>query len=736
MEKRVGSLVIVTIILCALFFIQFASAEILISQLKNTYSAGDAIPITITLTPQTDASDFMLVHLVCQQNDLEVYRSTQTLDANTEKQIEISLPLANFLLGNSQGDCLIKTTYNGETATTPIFHITRSIETSLVIQGGKFLPGDTVSLSGTATKNSVNVQNGFAEITVPRANIRTATVVKDGVFNTTIQLPSDIPSGNYNINVRVYEKDKLGALTNQGGASQSMHLEQILKSATIALNTQQFSPDDELVYLISLYDQAHDSATAQVSVDFTNPTDEIVSYRAYSNQSNTFKIPFNATPGNWKISTHTDNNIFATNSFSVISVERASFVVENSTLVITNTGNVPYEKSITIHIGYSQQTLDVKLQVGESKRYRLNAPDGKYSIQVNDGTQKQDLGSTLLTGRAISVEQFGTGSTGALYILFLLIIILIIGIVVVYLFRRFFSERTRRKGYNSITATPFKSMSQSKSESFKPFSSSAFSKPSQQSSFSSKPPSSSLPKFSPSSDSTPQNNSFSAEEFVKPEYSSQTSSKPIAQKMPVQNIRTQKVSQNEIANTANGGVKQESTIVILKIKNQNELQYVPEAMAAIDSALWKSKTEKSKTYTEGDCRVSIFAPVITQDVDNSLRGIRAARIIFKTLDEFNKRFAKKIDFGIGIANGDLIIENHDGKFKFTSIKNNIGATKVIAAAAKNEILCSESVRAKTVGKIKVMKIPAGNYYKIEKVVDRSNHEDFIKRFQSRNKFSN
>jgi hypothetical protein len=73
--------------------------------------------------------------------------------------------------------------------------------------------------------------------------------------------------------------------------------------------------------------------------------------------------------------------------FSVGSREEAEFSIENDMLVIRNTGNTPYTKTVQILIGDKVVTQKQNIEVGGYKQIKLVAPDGDYDIQVSDGTE-------------------------------------------------------------------------------------------------------------------------------------------------------------------------------------------------------------------------------------------------------------------------------------------------------------------------------------------------------------
>ncbi|MFH1290914.1 MAG: hypothetical protein ABIH92_05940, partial [Nanoarchaeota archaeon] len=71
----------------------------------------------------------------------------------------------------------------------------------------------------------------------------------------------------------------------------------------------------------------------------------------------------------------------------------------------------------------------------------------------------------------------------------------------------------------------------------------------------------------------------------------------------------------------------------------------------------------------------------------------------------------KIEFGIGINTGQLIIEEKEGKFKFISLGNTITTAKKISQQSISNILLSDAFHEKTRGKIRSLKLPGQNLWK-------------------------
>jgi len=194
-----------------------------------------------------------------------------------------------------------------------------------------------------------------------------------------------------------------------------------------------------------------------------------------------------------------------------------------------------------------------------------------------------------------------------------------------------------------------------------------------------------------------------------------------------------KAEQIPISHIVDKGEKQESSILSVKIKNSEELKNNTEALKAIDSALWKAKESGAKIYSEGDYRIIVLAPVLTKEKVNTIKALITTQTIERMLNAYNKRHDPKIQFGIGAHIGNLIVENKDKKFRFISVNNTISATKRISQHSDNDVLLSESMHRQTIGKVKTQKSPHQNYWKLLKVVDRSQHAAYINKFSEQQK---
>ena len=646
----------------ALFFLVLLpgiSAEILIGQTESTYSLGDSLNLQITVIASSDSNGFFTSKLVCEGvDDTEIYKTHLSLQTSQRKDIPLSINFADFLVGNVQGTCYIKSEYAGESAISQKFKISKGITITLDIGGISFDPGSAVKITGKASKDNGDLVEGYAEFTAPQLEISLLAPVSKGSFELNFTIPTNALSGNYDMKVKVYEKDSSGKVTNSGEASATIRAKQLMKSIKTEFSTRSVSPETPIVYTVYIYDQAGEKMAQDVGISIYRPDKTVfIKKLVKSGESNTFSSDSNSTPGYWRIDAGLDS-LETSEMFLVEEFMRAAFSLENKTLVVTNIGNVPYKKTIEVRFGEITEIKDIELGLAETAKYRLLAPDGVYDISVADGSTSAQFGSTFLTGRAIGIGPADSFSFSNIWLWIVLILIVVIAIAGVFIYRKI----RKNKALGNVASKPI--------------------------------------KVSPQPDNLP---------------------KGIAKATPAANIIDQ-------------GQKQESTVIALSLRNLPFLENnkAKEALEAIDNALWQAKTAGAKIYMEGDYRMIILSPMLTKERDNTLKAILIAQTVERILREHNKRSAQKIEFGIGINSGDLITEKHDNSFKFVSLGNTITAARRLARESTASVLISEDLRRKNINRLKAVKTTE-NGWKVEKIIDRSQHQDYVRTMLDRQK---
>ena len=657
MQSKIKEALLFISFLALIFLAPVVSAEIFIGQIDTIYNVGDQFDLIIKVSPPQDTEDFFTTSLLCNEQEREIYRSPYTIKAGEEREILISTTLGKFIVEGIEGSCKIRARYGIEEATSTPFEITRDIAIILNIDGLTYNPGEEVHVFGQAAKSKDAPLEGSLEITIPEIGFNFLAPVVGGQFDVVFTLPDNAKAGSFELKAAAFEKDPDGEIINSGEKTGNIKIRQVMKEIEIALNTQTIAPRNELTYTIIVYDQTQEHLEADVSVALYNSQGtEIKRALIKTDISQPFFIESSASPGDWKIEASV-NGMVTTKNFFIEELREASYKLENNTLTITNTGNIPYTGPVEISIGTAKEIKQIEnLAVGESKSYKLSAPNGEYTIGVGGSSDKQNLGSATLTGKAISVDEINNSLGGKLSMLLGLLIFLLIAALGLFFYRRM-----RKKSYGKISS----------------------------------------------------------------------------EKMPRKIGSALSQAEPNAGNLITGGEKQEAVVIALKINNPMVLKSpVSEAPKALDSALWKVKESGAKIYSDGDYRIIILVPNIIKSKDIYLTAISVSKTLERMLSEHNKRFVQKIDFGIGINLGQLVVERKDNnKFKFMSIDRTIAIAKKISQSSEGDVLISDSLHRKTVGKARANKSQNTNFWKIEKVMDRTEHEDFISGFMQRQKRS-
>ena len=648
MKKREIALLLVL----SVYLINFAGAEIYLSQPETLYNIGDNFNVSIELIPNEAKTDFFNVALICGSNQIELYKSIETLAQNEKLTKEIKGKFNDFIVGNFTGECYFKARYSNDEFSTQKFKIVDLVNIKFDIQGFSFKPGQDVKITGQALKANGELLNGFSELKIEILEISSIAQVVNGDFSFNFNLPENALSGNHIIKINAYEKDGSGNKKNKGEISDYIKVEQIIKTLELAIENNMISPGNEFSYKVLLYDQAGQEASKDVAITIFDPKNNIFQKRVVNSaEMNTFNIGKNYTPQDWSIEAKT-LDLVDKRSFYVESVEDISLTLINQTLIVENIGNVFYDNPIEINIGDSVEVKDIKLEVGEKKIFKLVAPEGNYQIRVKQKDKIDELGTTFLTGRAISINEvgsiFNSGNYSALY---LLAGILILALIIFFFYRM---RKNRQMGISSTSSL---------------------------------------------------------------------------------NSRLTPMLKSSSQNIIDGGIKEESSIIAIKINNYRDVENMKgegSPLATLEKALIKAREKGGKIYVSDLYRLVIFSESLTRSKENPLLAVNIASEVKRIFDEHNSSGKIRIDYGIALNMGNMIIERKEGKTNFVSVDNTLSISKKISGLSRaGDIILSESIHHSLLGKVKSERLREGNYWKLTKISNKDQHSDFIKGFMRR-----
>ncbi len=693
MEKKVLSVFLLC--LTGLFLMNFVSADISIGQPNEVYNLGDEFAIPIIVSSPVDANDFLTMQLACSNSSVDLFKSPLYIPAGVSKNISLDIKLDQNLIADSTGNCYISSSFASQSAQSQSFEITSRIDVVFLTDNSLVSPNQQITITGTALRASGDNANGYVVAQIEGLNSSTTSTVSDGAFSLSLVIPSDAPAKDYNLNVRVFEKENQSSFSNKGQSSSSIKVKQVVKSIDVATDQITLIPPYNLSAKVLLFDQSGEPVYTDAKYILFKPNSSISSDNKIvkSGDSIDLELASNAVPGYWTIEGDY-GSLSIRKTFFVEESQKISFTLINQTLSIKNIGNVPYTKSLDIKIGNETQTQELNLALAEEKTFKLSAPNGNYSIAVKEGSSSTEtsIGSSYLTGNAISVKDLSVAFSGTAIIISWLLVVLIL------LFIAYKAYVNVRKNH-FIAKTPSKfSLSNVYSHSNKS-------------------------RFIPvTKESFPEKKAVSQED------------KPIIRKsIKFDTYSPDAVSSSYSSNmlTESSSNKEEVVVVALKLKNADKLRNSESpALAVVEHALERARKAKAKVYDQGDFKVLVFAQRVTQKLDNSLEAIKMAVQIESIIKDFNKKYAIKIDYGLGANIGEMFVEFIDGKVKFTSSGNTTIVAKNAAEKAHNELLLSSALHRKAYNVLKGEQTPYG-LFKVNSLLDRSSHSQFISKFMKK-----
>jgi len=660
MKRRLCLLLLISIF----FSVTLVSAEIILSQPSSIYNLGDILDIEAKIKPSQQLSGFFELNLNCGNGSTNFYRESLNLKPEDVKKISSSFALTKSLLSDILGECRVEAKFLSEFTQTQNFIVSDGIDVSISIENMSIYAGEETVIKGTAIKKNGEPVNGFVKLSVEGLNISSSSEVVEGNFEAKLQFPSNVQSRNYVINARVYE-EYMGVKTNIGENSLTLNIKRNPTKLDVALSKQNVIPGESLIFKPIIYDQAGEEILSDVSVKIYDSHNNIF-FQEIMESGGQREIFFetNQSPGYWKINAES-LGLNAERLFFVEELEKAKFEVINDTLIITNIGNVEYKKAVQVSIGEIPDVQNLGLDLGESKKFRLAAPDGAYNVKITDGDSELSINEVTLTGKIVGIKEMKgkLDFTGKYPVIWILLII-IVGIFVLLLLQRI----SKKKFYGAAL----------------------------------------LPKQKPKTYEEKQEKKSKNQEIIG--------------ELPVKRAEHSLVLHGKKANTA---------VLTIRIKDLNDIRKT--CKETVNSVLKMIAQNNGAIYETSDYIIGIFSPATTKTFKNEMLVVKLGGEISEVLKKHNRKFKQKIDYGISLNSGDLIVKDEKNKLKFTGLGNVMNLAKKIASLAKEEILMSDFMQKRIMSEIKTDKeIRQGvNVHHIKSIIDRDRNKKFIQDFLKR-----
>ena len=435
MIKRAIFLLIFTI-----FLISTASAEIIIQNQPNSvYNLGDTLTISATVKSLVSATDTLYMDLICEGQSVNFYKNGVSLSFGEEKEIEASLIFTKNLIGEIKGKCKVKGTFKGDYILTDEFSVSNKINLIPESNNTIFTPGVSASVKGNAVGENGEPANGFIDIRVIEGEsvlLNKHDTINNGFFSIDIVFPEDIKAGRYLLELSAYEeepRETFNEKTNLGFTAYNIDVTQVPTSLEIILDKEVMPGTNARVKAI-LHDQTGKNINSMEKITIKDDKQKIIEQtEKATDEYLEVPIVYNQPSSVWGASIEY-GSLTAESTFLIQEKKDVNISLVNNTLMITNVGNVPYNDAVAVKIGDETVFVDTNLDIDESKKYRLTAPDGEYKISVLEESGEVSLLSSFLTGRVIGAKE-KRGIRG-LFSFAWIFIILILGYVAYMFFKR------------------------------------------------------------------------------------------------------------------------------------------------------------------------------------------------------------------------------------------------------------------------------------------------------------
>ena len=680
MIKKGAVLTILSLTL--LLAINLVNAQIMITQPSSIYNYGDNFDISTTIKGTIGETQPFSLNLICSNESRNLMDISQLWLKDGEKTLDYSLLLSKSYLQNMNGNCIIQSIYGTERQQTSGFIVSNRINVLINLVNLTINPGESIIIEGTATKeNSVNAE-GAVDLTLQNTTISSSAMVSNGRFSITLDIPSNMKSGRYTTIVYVYEKQN-NEVANYGEVNTLVIVKQLPKSINIETDKQGIFPVENITFSTTILDQASDKIDEKVAAKVYDSSNNII-YQKLINSGEVVTLTFatNQTPGSYKIeakalSLSTDKN------FDIKNYEKLDFVFDNPILNVKNIGNVLFNKSLQVSIGEESRILDINLGLGAEKNFTISAPEGEYNITITDGYENFTRSNVMLTGAVISIEEVREVISWKNYTVVWSFLALLIILFVMVIFKR------ARK--NSVLS----------------------------------------------------GGSSSGVSFKKERGGIEKV------KVPVQQTRTIAPTPAHIDKRFLGihapqaqhevelkGKDEEVGVLALKLDNPEKVSRVNKE--TFERILQEIKESKGSIYQSNNYILSIYTSVNTRTFDNEKTAVRTAEKIATIINEHNKKFKERINSGISVHIGRMIVRKED-KIKFSPLGNTLTLPKRLADISlrkEGTILLSEDIYKKMMSIVKAEKrnIEGLIAYSLEKSIMREDNSKFMQGFMKRNKF--
>ncbi len=336
-----------------------------------------------------------------------------------------------------------------------MLNIDNQLVTTAELDKDNILPGDSITISGTVEKLGGERVDGTLRITVDNDTTSNSTF-RNGIFSYKIKTFETINS--YEHKIKVYVIDNSG---NHHTRERTFYVTPVPTLLDLVLEKTSFLPEDTILIIPILYDQANDTLDKEVDIRIIDSKGKVeLEQNSYTESALSYLLPKFAVPGTWKIKAISEG-VEKETEFLVGEVKELDVSLSGQTLVVRNVGNVDYNDYLKIIVtGDESKTIERRTYLGPGESFSVplyeDLKDGDYRISVlgevfdvtvKDPRSAVDKATDFLGGITGSVVAArGSSTSRTPFYVFLVVMISLIIFVGRYKFEQSkYSKRARER---------------------------------------------------------------------------------------------------------------------------------------------------------------------------------------------------------------------------------------------------------------------------------------------------
>ena len=656
-----------------LLFVSLVSAEILITQQPNAiYSYGDFVSVPAIVKTASAVSGTSEMDIICNGLETNFYKNGIQIAAGEEKQFDAGVSLTTKIAGSSPATCTIKIMLNTDYVTTNEFRVSDLISVELLENQSEFVPEQEIIIEGRATKANGNPADGFVELSFLSENVTQNLTYKNTISN-----------GFFSIKFSMPKETRFGDYVLRVNAYEKDVLDFITNrgSSDTKIHVNQVPTSLEMIFQNNEIEPGTSMRVKTILHDQTGEkilSNAIISVKDSNNQirdqtekqtDDFFEVPTAYNEPPGKWSVVAVSEGITSESTFKIRGREASEIK-----IVNNT-------LIITNVGnvpYNESLL-VKIG-GESVNLLVSLSvdeTRKFVLNAPDGEYDVEIINGGKQQAAESVTLTGKVISVKEASAILTLTRYPLAWIFVILVLGFVLAMVLRKGYQ---------------RSFVGY--------------------------------------MSAPKKEKPADSKDSLNLSLLRKGMTLKSR----NKAELSLSLKGD-KQGVSLTLLRIKNSEDIKGSEACQQVLQQVINFAEENKSIAYISDGYKNILFisAPIMTKTFKNEKAAVEIARNASEVISKYNKLAKHKIDFGISVNYGDMVLNKEGSILKFMNFGNSLTVSKKVASLSNGEVLISEDFKNKVSSEMTVERQPREdiNIYTVKEARFKGDTSKFIDSFKKR-----